>query len=247
MTASHESPSGSRSLARAVALLSGGLDSTVAAARIHGSHGIAIALTIDYGQRAFERERAAARAMARHFGAEHRTLRLDFLAEITKTALVDRELEIPQLSREQLDDVTGAAQRSMVAVWVPNRNGLMIAAAAALAEARGLDTVVVGFNREEASTFPDNSQAFLERTNAALELSTRNHVRVEAPTVALDKREIVAEGYRIEAPLHYLWSCYRGGEQHCLRCESCARLCRALEAVGQSERFFAEWQGGGSP
>lgn len=231
---------------RAVALLSGGLDSTVAAALAETSHGLGLALTVDYGQRAFERERAAARAMAQHFGAEHRTLRLDFLADVTKTALVDRSVELPALSREQLDDVTGAAHRSMAAVWVPNRNGLLIAAAAALAESADLDTVVVGFNLEEATTFPDNSQAFLERTNAALELSTRNHVRVESPTVALDKREIVAEGYRIEAPLHYLWSCYRGGDRHCLQCESCLRLCRALEAVGQSERFFAQWRGGGS-
>lgn len=229
-----------------MALLSGGLDSTVAAAMVHASHGIAVVITVDYGQRAFPRERAAAAAMARHFGAEHRVLSLDLLREITTTALVDRGVELPSLSREQLDDVTGAAQRSMAAVWVPNRNGLLIATAAALAEGRGLDTVVVGFNREEASTFPDNSQEFLSRTNAALELSTRNRVQVVAPTVALDKCEIVAEGFRIEAPLHYVWSCYRGGDGHCLQCESCLRLSRALDRTGQGARFWSEWRGGAS-
>lgn len=242
MTGPAGDPSNDRA---AVALLSGGLDSTVAAALARKERKLVACVTFDYGQRAAQREIAAAAAIAREFDAEHHVIALPFLGAVTHTALVDRSVDLPQLTAMQLDDVApgGAAQLSMRAVWVPNRNGIFVNCAAAFAESLGADAVVVGFNREEAATFPDNSVEFLERSSAALALSTRNGVRVVCSTANQDKNEIVAEGYRIGAPLHYLWSCYRGGERHCMQCESCLRLLRALDANGKREQFLREWRG----
>lgn len=226
----------------AIALLSGGLDSTVAAAA-HG--GVRLAITADYGQRAAAREIAASRAIARALGIEHRVLPLPFLRELgesTHSALVARDRELPSPDAAALDD-PAAAEASMRAVWVPNRNGLLVHAAACFAESAGCDAVVVGFNREEAKSFPDNSAEYLERATAALALSTRNGVRVESPTVALDKREIVRLGYQSNAPFPYIWSCYRGGAEHCWTCESCSRLKRALAAEDRLAQFLAEWRG----
>ncbi len=223
-----------------VALLSGGLDSTVAAALAHHERPLAMCITADYGQRAAQREIHAARRIAAVFGCAHRVVRLDFLAEVTHTALVDRSRELPRLDVSQLDDVEGAARESKRAVWVPNRNGVLINVAAAIAEGEGAERVIVGFNREEAATFPDNSNAFLAAATGALGWSTANGVRVESPTVELDKAGIVREGYRIGAPLSYVWSCYRGGEEACLECESCLRLLRALDTNGCRERFLAD-------
>ena len=77
----------------AVALLSGGLDSTVAFAL--RARSIALAVTVDYGQRAARREIAAARAIARRYGVPHRVHRLPMLARLTRTALVDRSRKLP--------------------------------------------------------------------------------------------------------------------------------------------------------
>lgn len=227
----------------AVALVSGGLDSTVAATLAHRSQRLAALVTADYGQRAARREIAAAALIARALGVAAHVIDLRFLATFTRTALIDRSQSLALLERGQLDDVTGAAAASMRAVWVPNRNGVLINAAAAIAESLGADAVVVGFNVEEAATFPDNTLQFAERASAALALSTLNQVRVEAPTAGLDKIAIVRAGYANAAPMHALWSCYGDGATHCFACESCLRLERALRGAGCFDRFVAEWEG----
>ena len=221
----------------AVSLLSGGLDSTVATtiARQHG--GVELALTVDYRHRAVAREIEASRAIADALSIRHRVIRLDFLSEISNSALLTRSERLPLLGRDDLDDVSGLAGHAMRRVWVPNRNGLMIALAASFAEALGADEVVVGFNAEEAGTFPDNSQDFLDRMTAALGLSTLTGVRVTSPTIAWDKTAIVRAGYEQGAPMEHVWSCYEGGTEHCWACESCQRLRRALDQADCRERF----------
>src|SRR5438093_7565425 len=101
----------------AVVLLSGGLDSTVAFKLAVDRTGVALALTFDYGQRAARREIEAARAIAGRFGVAHRAVEIPFLGEITKTALVARDAEVPRPSPEDLD--SARAQETALAVWVP--------------------------------------------------------------------------------------------------------------------------------
>ena len=110
---------------------------------------------------------------------------------------------------------------------MPNRNGVFLAVAAAFAERLGAGRIVVGFNREEAETFADNSVPFLLAANRALRFSTRNRVRVESPTKDWDKRRIVLEAERRKIALDAVWPCYEGGRRWCLECESCLRSLRA--------------------
>jgi 7-cyano-7-deazaguanine synthase len=114
--------------------------------------------------------------------------------------------------------------------------------AAAYAESYGCDTVVTGFNREEAEEFPDNSREFVERANAALAFSTRNAVRVESFTVDLDKRAIVRMGLELKAPLSIVWSCYRSGPKMCGDCASCARLRSAIDSLPAGDRPVLEFE-----
>lgn len=216
---------------RAVLLLSGGLDSVAAAYLLRGVAEPALALTADYGQKSAKQELAAAYAVATDLGVPHRTVDLPFLKEASTGALVDRYADVPEPSIEDLDDTEGAAARAAAAVWVPNRNSVLIAMAATWAEANDISYVVCGFNREEAQTFPDNSKSFLEATNAALALSTRTGVQVISPTIDMDKIEIARAAREAGAPLHRCWSCYLGGDQPCGRCESCLRFRRALDGA----------------
>ncbi len=224
----------------AVVLLSGGLDSAVNLKMAADDGGVQLALTFDYGQRAAGREVAAAGAMARAVGAPHRVIALPWLAEICTTALVDTAREVPRLTPEQLEEAAVVRGETARAVWVPNRNGVFINIAAAFAESGGASTVVTGFNAEEAATFPDNSAAFAAAANAALAYSTATQVRVMSYTQQLTKPEIVRLGRETGAPLGLIWSCYRGGEEHCGECESCARLERALRAAEAWEWFQSQ-------
>ncbi len=216
----------------AILLLSGGLDSTVAAYLLRPEIEPVLALTADYGQKAARRELAASYAIARALDIPHRTVFLPFLREAATGALIDREREVPRLRAEDLDDAQGAAARSADAVWVPNRNGALIAMAATWAEANEIPHIVCGFNREEAATFPDNSVEFLDAQNQALRYSTRNRVQVISPTISMSKTEIAAAGREAGAPLHLCWPCYLGAERPCHKCESCLRFDRALTAAG---------------
>jgi 7-cyano-7-deazaguanine synthase len=208
---------------RALALLSGGLDSGVAAAcfRAEAGQQLAGALFFDYGQRAVARERAAAQRLAQRFATPFVEVALPWLGDLAHragSALVDRRASLPHGSVERPGDAASAA-----AVWVPARNAVFVAVAAAHAEAIGATHVVAGFNREEAATFPDNSPAFVRAAGAFLACGTRSGVQVTSPTLELDKAGIVAQARRLGFGPDDFWSCYEGGAVPCGRCESCLR------------------------
>lgn len=221
----------------AIVLLSGGLDSAVNLKQAADAEGVALALTFDYGQRAAMREAAAGAAMCHQLGIGHRLVGLPWFPELCQSVLVGTATPLPQVTAAELEEprvVTGETAR---AVWIPNRNGVFVNIAAAFAEAIGANRVVTGFNAEEAATFPDNSADFVAAANACLRLSAGSEVSLVSHTQQLRKQEIVQLGRKIGAPLAFIWSCYEGGREHCGKCESCARLERALRAAGAWEWF----------
>lgn len=214
---------------KAIVILSGGLDSAVNLAWACREFSVERGITFDYGQRAARRESERSAALCRHYGVPHEVVPLPFLSSWTATALVSKEKPLPKLKSNQLDR-KNATSVSAKAVWVPNRNGVFINVAAALAESLGVERLVVGFNREEGATFPDNSPPFVEAANAGLKYSTLNRVEVVCRTLALDKKEIAALGVELGLPFEHIWSCYEGEEKMCGLCESCLRLKRAVES-----------------
>lgn len=215
-----------------VVLLSGGLDSAANLALCAKRDQPVLALTIRYGQRAADREVTAAKALCQFFGIKHQILDLSWLGALGGSALTDRDSRVPELESASLDDLS-VIRDSARAVWVPNRNGVLIETAAAFAERMGAMRVVVGFNREEATTFPDNSSDFLAEISRSLRFSTANGVEGFSYTVHLDKREIVdlLRAECPEFPFELVWSCYHGGERPCGKCESCGRYNRARGIV----------------
>jgi 7-cyano-7-deazaguanine synthase len=209
-------------VSRGIALLSGGLDSGVASALfVAEGHRLIRAVFCAYGQRAAQPEERAARAHAARHGADFVVVELPWLGSLAAAAgsrLVPGTGELPRGTAAVPGDAASAG-----AVWVPARNAVFVAIAAAHAEALGADCVVAGFNREEAATFPDNSAAFLAAATALLAHGTRSAVRVESPTLPLDKAAIVAAARRLGFVAGDFWSCYEGGAAPCGRCESCLR------------------------
>lgn len=211
---------------RSILILSGGLDSTVSAYLARNETQPILALTFDYGQRATRRESEAAGKIAARLGVPHKIFPLPWLAEITKTALVNRNTDLPQM--KDLDD-TNEGKRSASTVWVPNRNGLFLNIAASFAEALEADLIVTGFNKEEGATFPDNSPPFVESANLFFSYATLKRVKVTSFTLDWTKTEIAKKGKELGIPFEEIWFCYEGGEKSCGLCESCLRSRRAFE------------------
>lgn len=216
---------------RAIVLLSGGLDSVVSAAWATKEFRDVLALTVDYGQRAAAAELRAAEAVAGRLGCRWMSVELPWLGGLGGSALTNRRQPMPRLSEAELAN-RETTQRSAEAVWVPNRNGVLVAVAGAYADAWRYSHILLGLNREEGATFPDNTPAFAEAATQLLGYSTRVHPIVLSPTAELTKREIVELGMQLGAPLELVWSCYESGDRHCWQCESCRRLKRALEEAG---------------
>lgn len=181
---------------------------------------IDLAVTFNYGQIPVEQEIAHAKKICDSWNIPHKVIALSFLENPTGS--------IPNPSPEDLESFD-QSKKNAEAVWVPNRNGVFLEVAAAIAEKRKADWLVVGFNKEEAATFPDNSEDYIQAINQALFFSTANHVQVVCPTKAMNKNEILAEGIKLDVPLSFIWSCYRNEKSMCGICESCMRLKRAFD------------------
>ncbi|MBT3182354.1 MAG: 7-cyano-7-deazaguanine synthase QueC [Deltaproteobacteria bacterium] len=211
---------------KAIILLSSGLDSTVATLIAAHSYDLTLALTFDYGQRAAQREMETSSALCKLLQINHKIVRLPWLNEETKTALVDRSYDVPEPELKNLDS---AEFDTASQVWVPNRNGLFISIAASYAEARDASFIIAGFNAEEGETFPDNSREFVDASNEALKYSTMKDVQVISPTIDLTKKEISEEFLKYDIPLDLFWCCYHGEKKLCGKCESCLRTIRAFK------------------
>ncbi|HEX4922702.1 MAG TPA: 7-cyano-7-deazaguanine synthase QueC [Bdellovibrionales bacterium] len=209
-----------------VVLASGGLDSIVNLYEAVKSTGVKLALTFNYGQRAAQREAAAAAWHCKKLNVPHKILDVTWFRDFTNTSLVNRDKDVPvnmKLEDEQALEMTAEA------VWVPNRNGIMLNIAAGYAEGLGGSWVVPGFNREEALTFPDNSESFIESMNKSLYFSTNARVRVKCFTSGMNKVEIMARAVELGVDLNWLWPCYNDGDTICGECESCLRFRRAYK------------------
>jgi 7-cyano-7-deazaguanine synthase len=121
--------------------------------------------------------------------------------------------------------------------WIPNRNSLFINICAVIAEYRGFKYIVVGFNRDEAENFPDNTQEFLDAINDSLRYSTNNQVSVISPTCKLTKAEIVQIALDLDLPLNRIYSCYKGVSPMCGECPSCFLFKNALKKCGVLEKY----------
>jgi 7-cyano-7-deazaguanine synthase len=215
-------------------LLSSGLDSVTSLAIAQRETHIKLALIFDYGQRAAAKEIEYSLKVAEKYGIECTVISLPWLKAITTTSLVSKDMNVPRVSMQDIaeDSDPVITRDSAKKVWVPNRNGVMINIAASFAESLECQYVLVGFNSEEAVTFPDNSTAYLDSLDKCLSHSTLNGVKMMAPVAALDKQGIIRKALELKAPLEWSWSCYHGDHVPCGICESCTRRKRAFMQAG---------------
>ena len=215
---------------RAVVLLSGGLDSTVAAATAREAGFEVHALSFDYGQR-HERELESARAVAKALGAaSHAVLRVP-VGAYGASALTDPGIAVP----------TGRDEKAMGAdipvTYVPARNIVFLSLALGLAEAKDADAIYIGANALDYSGYPDCRPEFFAAFEEMARLGTKRGVegrpvRIVVPLQQMTKADIVRQGTRLRAPLDLTWSCYQGGTVACGACDSCVLRLKGFREAG---------------
>lgn len=208
---------------KSIILLSAGLDSLVALGYCKDKYNIELALTFDYGQKSSNQEISASTQICKYYGIKHKIINLDWLKDITHTALVSN-IEVPI-------EALGTSE-SAESVWVPNRNALFLNIAASFADSFGYNNILFGANKDEAQTFPDNTESFREKISDLFQYSTLVKPKVVAPLINYTKNDIVRIAIENSIPLELVRSCYNSGSKHCGKCESCLHLKSALLANG---------------
>jgi 7-cyano-7-deazaguanine synthase len=216
--------------ARAVVLLSGGLDSTTALAVARAEGYDCYALSFEYGQR-HARELASARRVATSLGTEeHLVLRLDLRA-IGGSALT-AEIPVPK-GRSAETIGTGVP-----VTYVPARNTIFLSHALAWAEVLGAQDIFIGVNVLDASGYPDCRPEYIEAFERLANLATRAGVerrsrfRIHTPLITLSKAEIVRRGLELGVDFSLTWTCYAP--------EPDGRACGLCDACLLRKKGFAE-------
>jgi len=211
--------------AKAVALVSGGMDSLVSLAGIIRTHDVA-ALHVRYGQRTEKRELKAFQDITDHYGISQRLVcTADTLHEIGGSSLTETAIPV---SEALLDDT------NIPTSYVPFRNAHFLAAAVSWAEVIGADTVCIGAVAEDSSGYPDCRREFYDAFEKLANIGTKpeTKIRIVTPVIHLRKKDIVLKGIELGAPLHLTWSCYRDSDTACGTCDSCALRLRAFREAG---------------
>jgi 7-cyano-7-deazaguanine synthase len=215
--------------AKAVVLLSGGMDSCVTAAIANQTHQLAL-LHASYGQRTEKRERRAFDEIADFYGVRERVIvGFDVFRQIGGSALTDADVAVPE-SGEAVE----AADAAIPVTYVPFRNAHFLSAAVSWAEVIGANAIFIGAVAEDSSGYPDCRPEYYRAFENVIREGTRPETRIEiaTPVIAMRKSEIVRRGLELGAPLERTWSCYQFEDEACGVCDSCRLRVRAFAEAG---------------
>jgi 7-cyano-7-deazaguanine synthase len=212
---------------KAVCLLSGGLDSSVAAFLAKHQGYEVYGLSFRYGQRHIK-ELAAAQKIARALNVKNHLIFDVNLSRFGGSSLLSTSGD--SIQHHSL----AAIGRTLPATYVPARNTVFLSLALAYAESLDADAIFIGVNAVDYSGYPDCRPAYIEVYQQLAVLATRRGVtgkpiRIEAPLLHLTKAEIIKTGVRLQVPFKNTWSCYRGGRKACGRCDSCLLRLRGFQ------------------
>ncbi|MDB5684549.1 MAG: exsB protein [Sphingomonas bacterium] len=211
----------------AVVLLSGGLDSMVAAG-IARERGFAVnALTVDYNQRHAVELDSARRIAAAMGAARHVILPLD-LTRFGGSALTD-DIAVPK-------DGVGPG---IPVTYVPARNTIFLSLALGWAEACGARDIFIGVNALDYSGYPDCRPDFIHAFEQLADLATKagaegQRFAIHAPLMHMSKADIATEAVRLGLDAGMSWSCYdpAPGGLHCGLCDSCRLRAKGYRDAG---------------
>ncbi len=202
--------------AKAVVLLSGGLDSATVVAMAREQGFSVHALSVSYGQRHVTELNAAA-AVAQALGvAAHQTIHVN-LDVVGGSALTDHRIAVPEI-----------AATGIPVTYVPARNTLFLSLALGWAEVLGAQDLFIGVNAVDYSGYPDCRPEFIAAFQQLAGLATKagvegNAFRVHAPLLKMSKAEIIRKGQRLGVDYALTVSCYQADAdgRACGRCDSC--------------------------
>ena len=215
-----------KSTKKAICILSGGMDSTLASYMAKNEGYEIIAVHFNYGQRTQDRELKAFRDICEDLEIlEKYEIDIPFFTQIGASALTDKNIDVP----------TGGIEAGVPITYVPFRNGIFLSITAAIAEKEGATAMYIGVVQEDSSGYPDCTDFFINDMKKAINEGTKKdtHIDIKTPLVHLSKAQIVQEALRLNVPLEHTWSCYKEETEACGVCDSCRLRLNGFKLANQ--------------
>ncbi len=221
--------------AKAVILLSGGLDSATCLAIARAQEFMPYALSFAYGQR-HARELEAARKVAAAMGvAEHKIAQID-LRLFGGSALTD-DIDVPKSA--SVEEMASG----IPITYVPARNTIFLSFALAWAEVLGANDIFIGVNAVDYSGYPDCRPEFIRAYERMANLATAGatqgaaHLTIHTPLIDLTKAQIIREGLRLGVDYGLTFSCYDPTPvgSACGACDSCLLRAKGFREAGAED------------
>lgn len=220
----------SETKAKAVVLLSGGLDSTTCLAIALNQGYECYGLSFDYGQRHRSELHAATRIAEKMGVARHMTIRID-MSGIGGSALTDLSLAVPE------DETDG-----IPITYVPARNTVFLSYALAWAEVLDADSIFIGVNALDYSGYPDCRPEFVAAFERLANLATRagvegRQLKIQTPLMNMNKADIIKTGLSLGVDYSLTVSCYQADVDGiaCGRCDSCRFRSKGFREAGATD------------
>lgn len=214
---------------KAIIVLSGGMDSITMLYEYADS--IALAVNFSYGSNHNAREAECARRHCAILGIELIEIDLSFIGQYFHSSLLEGADAIPE------GDYDFDNMKSTV---VPFRNGIMLSAAAGLAESRGLTKVMIASHNGDHALYPDCRDSFVSAMSEAIKAGTYDGITIDAPYSLLSKADIARHGKALGIDYSTTYSCYKGGPTHCGVCGTCRERRQALADAGIEDTTIYE-------
>lgn len=214
-------------MAKALVLVSGGLDSTTCLAVARSQAFEIHAITFDYGQRHHYETHAAEKIVAHYQVDSHRLIKID-LQSIGGSALTDTAIQVPE-----------AGGQGIPLTYVPARNTIFLSYALAWAEVLQVADIFIGVNAVDYSGYPDCRPEYITAFTAMANLATKAAVNgcqltIHTPLINLGKHEIIKLGLTLGVDYAMTISCYQVNAQGeaCGICDSCQLRRQGFLAAG---------------
>jgi len=217
---------------KAVALASGGLDSSTVLAIVRRQEFEVYALSFDYGQR-HRYELTAARKVVQSLGIKNHIISAIDLRLFGGSALTS-DIEVPKnRGVEQIS--TG-----IPVTYVPARNTIFLSFALGWCEVLQAQDIFIGINAVDYSGYPDCRPEFLEAFERLANIATKAGVegaaryRIHAPLLRMSKAQIIRTGIEAGVDFSLTHSCYDPSPEGlaCGACDSCILRRRGFEEAG---------------
>lgn len=213
---------------KAVVLFSGGLDSTTAIYYAKSMGYDVHAITFFYGQKHNKEIESAKKICSILKISDHKIISTS-LDSWGGSSLTDTNISIPN----------GVLNSSDIpSTYVPARNMIFLSFAASYAEAINSQDIFIGVSEVDYSGYVDCRKEFIDAMENAINLGTvasvekGNKIKIHTPFINMKKSEEIKLGMSLNVDYSQTWSCYKGLEFSCGKCDSCLLRIKAFNDAG---------------